>query len=267
MKVRFWVLVAAAFGGFIAVVYTLAGAVGIGAGFAAATAVGLATQLRPEDRRGIAGGRVRNEAKIAALKAISIAFGLACVFGFLVRSAINHWGRSQPGLVAILALTGLEATLFIELRRQVDDLLNRLRGAVGEETVRDLLDPLRDEGWIVVHNWDRQNGGNIDHIVIGETGAFAIETKSGRYRSQAGGQAIGAAMAVRELTGVGWVTAVACVADQDKPTQKGPLWVVGPGSLVGWLTSARLHRGRPIDTARARAAFELGGNLQERSTK
>jgi hypothetical protein len=128
MKVQVWALVAAAFGGFIAVVYALSGAVGIGAGFAAATAVGLATQLRPEDRRGIAGGRVRNEAKIAAFKAVSIAFGLACVFGFLVRAAFDHWGRSQTGLVAILALTGLEATLFIELRRQADDFLNRLRG-------------------------------------------------------------------------------------------------------------------------------------------
>jgi hypothetical protein len=257
MKVQVWVLVAAALGGFIALVYVLSGDVGVGIGFGAATAAALSTQLRPLDRRGIAAGRIRSEAKITTIKVISLAAGLLCVFYFSIQAALGHWGRTESGLVATLALTGLEAMLFIELRRQGDDLFNRLRGAVGEETVRDLLDPLQEEGWIVVHNWDRTRAGNIDHIVVGETGAFAIETKSGPYRSNAGAQAIGAAMAVRELADLSWVTPVACVADQDTPARKGPVWVVGPESLVEWITSARLHRGRPIDTNRARAAFQI----------
>jgi hypothetical protein len=257
MAVRIWALVAAALGGLIALTYVLAGEVAVGLGFAIATVVGLATQASPLDLRGVAGGRVRSEARIVGTKAIGLIVAVFSVLALLQRAAFEHWGKTEPGLVAIVALAGLAAMLFIELGRQGEELVNLLSGAAQEETVGNILDPLRDEGWIVVHNWDRRQG-NIDHIVIGETGAFAIETKASRYRTSAGLQAIGAARAVRELTGVSWVTAVACTRGQNEAVQRGQAWVVGPASLVEWIRSARLHRGRPIDLAQARRAFENG---------
>lgn len=257
MAVRIWALVAAALGGLIALTYGLSGELAVGLSFAAATVVGLATQMSPLDLRGVAGGRVRSEARIVATKAIGLAVAVCWVLALLLRAALEHWSRTEPGLVAVVALAGLAAMLFIELGRQGEELISRMSGAAQEETVGNLLDPLRDEGWIVVHNWDRRNG-NIDHIVIGETGAFAIETKAGRYRGRAGLQAIGAARAVRELTGVSWVTAVACTTGQNEPEQRGQVSIVGPASLVDWLRSARLHKGRPIDLDRARDVFENG---------
>jgi nuclease-like protein len=253
MKVRIWALIAAVLGGLLALVFVFAGEVATGLGMGAATVAGLTTQMSPLDLRGIAGGRVRSEATIVAIKAGSLAVGLCSVLALLIQAAFGHWSRTEVGLVAVLALVVLEAMMFVELQRKCDELLSRLRGAVGEEEVRDLLDPLEDEGWIVVHNWENPRGGNIDHIVIGKTGAFAIETKAGRYRSSAGGQAIGAAIAVRDLTGIGWVTAVACTAEEGRPTQKGTVWVVGPDALAEWLRSARVHRGRPINMGQARS--------------
>ena len=257
MAVRIWVLIAAVLGGLIALTFVLAGEIAVGLGFATATIVGLATQMSPLDLRGVAGGRVRSEARILGIKAVALAVAVFSVLAILQRAAFEHWGKTEPGLVAIVALAGLAAMLFIELGRQGERLIELLSGAAQEETVGSVLDPLRKEGWLVVHNWDRRHG-NIDHIVIGETGAFAIETKAGRYRTSAGLQATGAARAVSELTGVSWVTAVACTSDQNDAVQRGQVWVVGPTHLADWLRSARLHRGRPIDLDQARSAFENG---------
>jgi hypothetical protein len=51
------------------------------------------------------------------------------------------------------------------------------RGATGEEQVGGLLETLASEGWSVIH--DASFGhGNVDHILIGPAGVFAVETKS-----------------------------------------------------------------------------------------
>jgi hypothetical protein len=61
-----------------------------------------------------------------------------------------------------------------------DDLVvvhRRVQGAVGEETVGALLAPLEAEGFVVVHDLDTGRG-NVDHVVVGPTGIFVIETKA-----------------------------------------------------------------------------------------
>ena len=51
------------------------------------------------------------------------------------------------------------------------------RGAVGEEHVGKIIDGLREQGWLAIH--DAQTGrGNIDHILVGPSGLFTVETKS-----------------------------------------------------------------------------------------
>jgi len=52
-------------------------------------------------------------------------------------------------------------------------------GAEGERKTQSLLEPLRDEGFVILQ--DRKVpgwGGNLDHVAIGPTGLWAIETKS-----------------------------------------------------------------------------------------
>jgi Nuclease-related domain len=55
------------------------------------------------------------------------------------------------------------------------------QGAKGEEIVGTVLASLIDEGWYAIHDvcFGR---GNIDHVLIGPGGIFAIETKSHRGR-------------------------------------------------------------------------------------
>ncbi len=51
------------------------------------------------------------------------------------------------------------------------------RGAVGEEHVGEIIDGLRERGWLAIH--DASTGrGNIDHILVGPAGLFTVETKS-----------------------------------------------------------------------------------------
>ncbi len=61
-----------------------------------------------------------------------------------------------------------------------DDLLlvqRRVQGAVEEETVAALLAPLEADGFVVLHDLDTGRG-NVDHVVVGPTGIFVLETKA-----------------------------------------------------------------------------------------
>jgi hypothetical protein len=55
------------------------------------------------------------------------------------------------------------------------------RGASGEELVGQVLDGLRDSGWFALHDVNSGHG-NIDHVLVGPAGIFAVETKSHRGR-------------------------------------------------------------------------------------
>jgi hypothetical protein len=237
----------------------LVGEIAIGVGLAAATLIGLGWHLRPLDYRGIAGGQVRSTARVTTVKVTGLFLAFVTVLVLMFESALQKWSHYRMGSVAIYALCGLEAMLALELQRQTDTLIDQRRGAEGEEVVRDELDVLRDEGWLVLHNYEKPYGGNVDHIVVGPHGAFAIETKAGRYRAGNVGQAIGSAMAVRERAGLGWVTAVVCVPNHGTPTQKGAAWLVGRDNLAEWLRGARLHRGRPINVDDATARLLPSG--------
>src|SRR5687767_15947784 len=62
-----------------------------------------------------------------------------------------------------------------------------LTGASGESQVRNALKELESIGYVIVGDVDIGKG-NIDHVVVGPTGVFAIETKNrgGRVRSKEG---------------------------------------------------------------------------------
>lgn len=71
----------------------------------------------------------------------------------------------------------LLASMFVISRYVLPLVERRDRGATGEEQVGGLLDPMSDGGWRVIH--DASLGrGNVDHILIGPSGIFTIETKS-----------------------------------------------------------------------------------------
>ncbi|MEX2203274.1 MAG: nuclease-related domain-containing protein [Actinomycetota bacterium] len=106
------------------------------------------------------------------------------------------------------------------------DSVRLQRGIVGEERVASLLDALQPDGFTVIHDLEIGRG-NADHVLVGPTGVFVIETKDwgGRFYRRRGrlmfnqrpaddvvGQVTVAALAVRgrlESAGMDvWVRAV-----------------------------------------------------------
>jgi hypothetical protein len=87
-----------------------------------------------------------------------------------------------------LALTGFAfvAVFYFSARlyaRRAAGSFNRYLGYFGERIVAEYLEPLKGQGWRILHDVPFQNNGtkfNLDHIAIGPQGVFAIETKTRR---------------------------------------------------------------------------------------
>src|SRR6202142_719775 len=71
----------------------------------------------------------------------------------------------------------LLVSMFVISRYVLPLLERRDRGAQGEEHVGELLDRMSDGGWDVIHAASLGRG-NVDHILIGPSGIFTVETKS-----------------------------------------------------------------------------------------
>jgi hypothetical protein len=99
--------------------------------------------------------------------AFSLSGLLVLIFVFLFR---RTWYVSAPLFV-------LEAYLL--LRKDVRDTLRWNQGARGEERVGLVLESLRSRGFVALHDLEFQRG-NVDHVVVGPTGVFALETKAWR---------------------------------------------------------------------------------------
>jgi hypothetical protein len=195
--------------------------------------------------RNVAGFHARTRGTIVLLRAAALfAVYVVLVYGWWVMQR-EHWTRDRQGLVAFYATAGLAVFLLREIRQLGNESERWLKGSETEEAAAARLDPLRAEGWVIVHNVLRDDGGgNVDHFASSPTGiAFAIETKSGRPRVVDRGQAISNAIWAKEKFGARFVNAVVCAATEppDKPTNmkhgNATVWIVGPDQLGEWLVS------------------------------
>jgi hypothetical protein len=85
------------------------------------------------------------------------------------------------GLV-VAALTGAAASWGLRFRPSADAVAWR-RGSAGERRTARLLGPLERHGWAVLHDLGVPGSrANIDHLVIGPGGVFAIDSKQYRGR-------------------------------------------------------------------------------------
>jgi hypothetical protein len=105
------------------------------------------------------------------------------VFGpaFLWMIFTVEWVRSssqQPPQPRLWLCLALAATGFawIGYRRLFPQFRNLNRGERGELRVAEILDDLRSSGYRAFHDLVG-DGYNIDHVVVGPAGVFAIETK------------------------------------------------------------------------------------------
>jgi hypothetical protein len=155
------------------------------------------------------------------------------------------------------------------LEREVEEARRRLaskeqqlyawrRGLDGERRTGEALALLESRGWVVLHDlhWPGRPFANIDHIAVGPSGVFVIDSKNwtgdvlvrdgvlrqnGSRRSDAceGAAAASAAVAAfLEPQHRSLVTAVLCLVDQPTPAhQPAQAHIVGLADLVESLTS------------------------------
>lgn len=104
---------------------------------------------------------------------------LLCAVGWIQHATL---GRSSPwestGAAVLFTLW-----LAVVVRRDWERVRRILKGAIGEREVGEILDDLRAKGYLAVHGVpisaveDGHAVGDIDHVLIGPAGVFAIETK------------------------------------------------------------------------------------------
>jgi hypothetical protein len=99
----------------------------------------------------------------------------------LVVLGVAWLGVGLSGL-ALVAIAAAVIGVLVVADRRVEPIFNRWdQGAVGEEEVGALLDNLAPEDWVAIHDVSLGRG-NVDHVLVGPGGVFAIETKSHRGR-------------------------------------------------------------------------------------
>jgi hypothetical protein len=195
--------------------------------------------------------------------------------------------------IPLVLLLGLPAVwgplLFIFVmvvweREDVRTTRNWHKGAVGEEMVGRALAGLELAGFRALHDIDT-GYGNIDHVIVGPTGVFALETKAWRGAVYCGRdghlmagtidqeraikQAKGAAMEVHgrlDKSGLGtWVEAVIVLTARDLPKgriRRSDVTVIELADLPAFLAERPTKLGS-LEIARARAAIFREGQDQE----
>jgi hypothetical protein len=177
-----------------------------------------------------------------------VAVAAAPVAGLVVASAFAV-GLSVGGFAALGAALSLGASwiAFVyraEIFRSGDRAGNYVIGLESEQIVRDALAPLEPRHF-VRHDVSLPSGGNLDHVVCGPTGAFAIETKTRRYLKLDLPIARRRALWLSKQLDGHWVTPVICLVRSNRqPYKHDRVWVVSANDLREWLES---RHDRPID--------------------
>jgi hypothetical protein len=116
----------------------------------------------------------------------------AVVAALLLWVTIHLHGNWQTvGLV--VTLLGFLAVMIVVARylvHKIQESSNRYLGFFGERIVAEALEPLKAQGFRVFHDvpcGDAKSPFNIDHVVVGPNGVFAIETKTRRKGRARGG--------------------------------------------------------------------------------
>lgn len=91
-------------------------------------------------------------------------------FGYLTNS-----GR-HPVLLTVMAVAGICLVCW-RIHRVRSIVRPLILGLEGERAVGQFLNKLRSDGYNTIHDIE-EDGWNIDHVMVGPTGVYAIETKT-----------------------------------------------------------------------------------------
>jgi hypothetical protein len=167
---------------------------------------------------------------------------LSFLFVYAVLTLAVMWLAITRRLSVLASLAVMAVAL--ALRPLADRLIDRhfrlKRGADAEAEVGALLNQLRREGWIVMHDLVQAREGNIDHLVSGPGGVFLIETKFRRYEERQLVKAKRQAAKLYEPLGVS-ITPIIALHTRRNPRwfkTKG-VWIVPRQSLLDFLRGQR----------------------------
>jgi hypothetical protein len=180
----------------------------------------------------------------ATLDAIALALAFLALDVVVIAAVLAGWVERSLGVVAVLALAAIVLLLF---RDDVADAIaagnQRLSRPVDDEAVRNALDDLADEGWMVDHDVANGTGRLIGSLVQGPSGAYIVAVRSRAYRIEHLGRARRNASWLHGRVG-GWVTPVLCLAlRNDEPHRRDGVWIMGPDHLADWLRQRTPPRG------------------------
>ncbi len=114
------------------------------------------------------------------------AMGEVAICMMLVCGAIAEWWRFwrkdqfHPWLYTVMAAVAV-VIVTMRFRRALRELRQYREGRDGERTVAERLEHLRESGFRILHDLVAADF-NIDHVAIGPSGVFAIETKTLKKR-------------------------------------------------------------------------------------
>ena len=131
---------------------------------------------------------------VLALCAGGLFAGWAAVGPILVSSGVAQWRADHGGWVAFLRMPLLPATLscacgtigflagagygLVRTSRLCNEIHWLRLGLRGEQAVAEKLLELAPEGYRTFHDFPAAKNWNIDHVLVGPPGVFAIETKT-----------------------------------------------------------------------------------------
>ena len=133
---------------------------------------------------------LRSPGESLSQKAEELSFDLSMYFGlvplvpvmvyavYLQGIAID--GEVPPAVAVMLLLIASAAVsyLLIRMYRILSERHNYQLGYAGEVAVGSALNELMRQGYYVFHDVKGDGEYNVDHIVVGPTGVFAVETKA-----------------------------------------------------------------------------------------
>ena len=258
MRLRAWEVALAVAASAFAAVFLFSNVSGLGFGLLAATLLWVTTRIEILENHAKPGNYTTLRGKLGILKLILL-LGIngAAIYGIVL---IEHdFGPSARGtLVADFAIAGLCFMLLNELWRSGDAALNWFVGARAEREVGTKLAVFESRGWLLLHGYKRERD-DIDHVLCGPGGAYAIETKSYGYRPRDVAQTARNAAWLSAKLQNRWVTGVLCVDDDRPPWRKDRIWVVSHSDIADWIEESV---GKPVDPNQARSLLVPPGDAR-----
>lgn len=178
MRVKPWEAGISCIGLAVALIFVFSNVWGLGVALVSADALWLLTRVEIRERHTQPGryATLRGRLGVTRLGFILVIYAAVFYALLIVRSDLSS--NARVAVIANFALAGLAFMLLGELKRSGDDAFNWLNGARAERRIGAELRQLADAGWLVLHGYKKDWGGDIDHVLCGPTGAYIVETKS-----------------------------------------------------------------------------------------